>query len=227
MMCVDEFQNIAQFDKKHHFQKTLRSYWQHHNSVCYCLYGSKRHLMNKFFNKSSMPFYRFGDILFLDKISEKHWEQYIVKRFKLFGKEISKQHAANIADLVNCHSYYVQQLAHIAFVNTKVKLTEAILNQSVKQLLEQNQIMYQRIMEELTATQIEYMKAIVDGVTSFYSKRVAKNYDLGTVGNIKRVKEALEQKDVIDYFSKHPEFVDPVFQLWFSTYYLNRPLFAA
>jgi hypothetical protein len=33
--------------------------------------------------------------------------------------------------------------------------------------------------------------------------------------NIKRIKAALEQKDIMDFFSKEPEFVDPVFELWF------------
>ena len=225
VVCIDEFQNIAQFDSKHRFQKELRSYWQHHTGVTYCLYGSKRHLMVKFFNKVSMPFYRFGDMIFLEKITKDHWEQYIVKRFALFDKKISKTLAAQIADYVQCHSYYVQQLAHITFYRTEKETTEAILKKAVIQLLENNQIMYQRVIEDLSPPQLEFLRALSDGVTSFYSKKVNKQYDLGTVGNIKRVREALETKEVIDLFGKHPTFVDPVFELWFKTYYLNRPVF--
>ena len=226
IICIDEFQNIATFDKDNNFQKVLRSYWQHHKNVTYCLYGSKRHVMTTFFNKSSMPFFRFGDILFLKKIKDEHWVPFICSQFKLHKKRISKNQAKHITQAVDQHSYYVQQLSHIVFIRTTKSVDNDILNQSLKQLLEQNQIMYQRIIEDLSHTQIEFLRALVDGVTSFYSKKVSKEYDLGTVGNIKRIKEALENKDVIDYYSKHPTFVDPVFKLWFSTYYLNRPLFA-
>ena len=225
VVCIDEFQNIAQFDGKQRFQKELRSYWQHHTGVTYCLYGSKRHLMVKFFNKVSMPFYRFGDMMFLEKISREHWQEYIVKRFSLFHKKISKGHAGQIADFVQCHSYYVQQLAHITFHRTEKETTDEELQVSVIQLLENNQMMYHRVIEELSPPQIEFLRAMSNGVTSFYSKKVNKEYELGSVGNIKRIREALETKEVIDLFGKYPTFVDPVFELWFKTYYLNRPVF--
>lgn len=226
IVCIDEFQNIAHFDSKEKFQKVLRSYWQHHTNVTYCLYGSKRHLMVDFFNKSSMPFYKFGEILFLPKIEESEWVQYIIKRFQLFDKTISAEFAKRITEAVQCHSYYVQQLAYLVYTNTEEEVTEPIYRFSIENLLNQNQLLYQRIMDDLSANQIEYLRAMVDGVTSFYSKKVAKNYNLGTIGNLKRIKDALENKEVIDTFSKVPTFVDPVFELWFKTYYLNRPLFA-
>ena len=53
------------------FQRKLRAHWQTHTSVCYCLYGSKRHMLLSIFNDYSMPFYKFGDILFLQKSDEK------------------------------------------------------------------------------------------------------------------------------------------------------------
>jgi AAA+ ATPase superfamily predicted ATPase len=224
ILCIDEFQNIAQFDSKHHFQKELRSYWQHHSEVTYCLYGSKRHLMVKFFNKVSMPFYRFGDMIFLEKITREHWQQYIVKRFSLFNKKIDNKLAIQIADLVQCHSYYVQQLAHITFHRTPSTATEEVLKESVIQLLENNQILYQRVLEDLSPPQMEFLRAMTDGVTSFYSKKVNKDYELGSVGNIKRIREALEAKEVIDLFNKQPTFVDPVFELWFKSFYLDRPI---
>ena len=45
VVCIDEFQNICEFDNTLDFQKKLRSHWQKHTSVCYCLYGSKRHML--------------------------------------------------------------------------------------------------------------------------------------------------------------------------------------
>jgi hypothetical protein len=69
VICIDEFQQIAGFKDSKSFQKRLRSVWQLQQSVSYCLFGSKKHLMNELFEKKSLPFYKFGDVIYLPKIS--------------------------------------------------------------------------------------------------------------------------------------------------------------
>ena len=46
VVCIDEFQQIAEFKDSKTFQKRLRTVWQLQKSVSYCLFGSKKHLMN-------------------------------------------------------------------------------------------------------------------------------------------------------------------------------------
>lgn len=43
VICIDEFQQIADFPDSLTFQKKLRSIWQLQRNVSYCLYGSKAH----------------------------------------------------------------------------------------------------------------------------------------------------------------------------------------
>src|SRR5690606_28236231 len=69
IVCIDEFQNIATFADSLAFQKKLRSAWQHHQHVCYCLYGSRQHMLMELFNKQSHPFYRFGELMLLPRIA--------------------------------------------------------------------------------------------------------------------------------------------------------------
>ena len=90
VVCIDEFQNIATFDNSLAFQKLLRSVWQKHETACYCLYGSKFHMMQELFERQSMPFYRFGDLIHLSKIAEKDWRPFIKKRFENAGKNIDE-----------------------------------------------------------------------------------------------------------------------------------------
>lgn len=40
VVCIDEFQQIGEFDDSVTFQKKLRSVWQLQKNVSYCLYGS-------------------------------------------------------------------------------------------------------------------------------------------------------------------------------------------
>lgn len=99
------------FDNPLAFQKKLRSHWQNHSRVTYCLYGSRRGLMTELFTHSSMPFYKFGDLMFLEKIEEKQWVRFFIKRFKDTGKKINAADAALIAQKVENHPFYAQQLA--------------------------------------------------------------------------------------------------------------------
>ncbi|MCB0806735.1 MAG: ATPase, partial [Bacteroidales bacterium] len=79
MICIDEFQNIGYFNDPLAFQKKIRSHWQKHQNTSYCLYGSKRHMMMEVFASPSMPFYKFGDLMFLQKIPTEKWHPFIVK----------------------------------------------------------------------------------------------------------------------------------------------------
>lgn len=111
VVCIDEFQNINEYEEPLAFQRKLRSHWQKHTSVCYCLYGSKRHMLLNIFNNYGMPFYKFGDILFLSKINREEWVTFITQRFASTGKQISEELSGLIADKMKNHPYYTQQLS--------------------------------------------------------------------------------------------------------------------
>lgn len=49
VVCIDEFQQIGDFPDSLTFQKKLRSVWQLQSHVSYCLYGSKKHMMEQMF----------------------------------------------------------------------------------------------------------------------------------------------------------------------------------
>ena len=112
VLCIDEFQNIGQFPDPKATQKLLRSAWQRHKHVTHVLYGSKRHMMLDIFTKSTMPFYKFGDLMFLERIERPYWTAYIVDRFKRTKKKIDKDLATSIAAIMEDHPYSVQLLAN-------------------------------------------------------------------------------------------------------------------
>ena len=65
VVCIDEFQQIGEFNNSLVVQKRLRGVWQHQRNVSYCLFGSKKHLMMKLFQNRRMPFYQFGELRFV------------------------------------------------------------------------------------------------------------------------------------------------------------------
>ena len=221
VVCIDEFQNIANFDDSLAFQRKLRAHWQHHQNVAYCLYGSKRHMLLDISSNPEMPFYKFGDIMFLEKIDTKTWGKFIKKRFKDTGKNIAKKEAEYLARQVENHSYYVQQLAQQAWLRTTTTCSVAIIDNSLQSIKHQLSLLFVGLTETLTATQLYFLRAIIDGITVFGQENLAK-YRLGTSANVIRIKDALLSKEIIDITAKHIEIQDPIFKLWLKEEYFKN-----
>ena len=222
VVCVDEFQNISFMDDGIAFQKKLRAHWQKHQKANYILYGSRRHLMLDFFTKSSMPFYRFGEIMFLEKISEEHWVNYIVQRFVATNKKISDANAAIIAQVMKNHPYYVQQYAQAVWQQTTKTVNANNLYEATEDLLDQYTILYQKEVDMLTNFQLNFLKALSNNETAFGSKKILEDYELGTSANITRIKAALQNHEIIDVLGKTITFNDPLFAIWLQKRYFKR-----
>ena len=215
VICIDEFQNVGEYAEPLAFQRKLRSHWQLHNSVCYCLYGSKRHMLLDIFGNYEMPFYKFGDMMFLEKIAETDWIPYIQGRFMKSGKQISAPLASMIVRLVDAHPYYVQQLAHQVWLRTDVECSETIVLDAHESLIDQMKLLFSNLLDSLTPKQINFLHAVVDGVENFSSKEVLDKYELGTSANIKNLRKALLQRDLIDVLpGNKTELQDPIFGAW-------------
>jgi hypothetical protein len=222
VVCIDEFQNVAMFDDSLAFQKKLRSNWQKHQKTTYCLYGSKRHMMVDIFTSQSMPFYKFGDILFLQKIEKDELVKFVIKRFKATGKKIDKASAEFLVDIAECHPYYVQQLAHLAWLNTQNECDISKAQLALDTLTMQLDFLFQTITDELSNTQVNFLKALIDGVEQFSATETLIKYQIGTSANITRIKKSLENREIIDLFGEKITMLDPIYQYWLRRVYFGR-----
>lgn len=215
VICIDEFQQIAEFSDSKTFQKRLRTIWQLQQNVSYCLFGSKKHLMNELFERRSLPFYKFGDALYLQKIDTEDWVKYICERFDATNKTISLSLAEKIAQKVDNHSSYVQQLAWLVWIHTDEVATEENFEEAWQDLLDQNTPLFEKQTENLTGYQLNFLRAIIDGVSKeFTTKNVLEKYNLGTSSNVAIVKRALIKKELIDTEKKEIVISDIVLKEW-------------
>lgn len=221
-ICIDEFQNIGYFDDPLAFQKKLRAHWQKHENVSYVLFGSKRHMLLEVFASPSMPFYNFGSMMFLEKISKSDWTSFIVKQFNHSGKSIAEETAADIAEKTECHSYYVQQLAQLCWLQTKKKATKDIVAESFHSLTMQLSLVFQNITDTLATTQINFLKAVLNNENQLSSKKVIAEYNLGTSANVNRIKTRLINREIIDQHQGNIEILDPIYKAWLKHIYFRK-----
>lgn len=221
VVCIDEFQNINEYEEPLAFQRKLRSHWQKHTSVCYCLYGSKRHMLLNIFNNYGMPFYKFGDIFFLSKINREEWVTFITQRFASTGKQISEELSGLIADKMKNHPYYTQQLSQQVWFRTPDSgCTQEIVEEAFISLIDQLSLLFANVVDALTPKQINFLLAVADGNSNFSSKEVLSKYKLGTSANIKNLRKATLEKDLIDVLPGNVvEIQDPAFEYWLRYVY--------
>ena len=217
VVCIDEFQQIGEMPDSLTVQKTIRSVWQHHRNVCYCLFGSKQHLMNNLFYSRKMPFYQFGDMFFLKKIPTEKWVPFITSRFKDAGKQISEKLAERICQTVDNYSSYVQQLAWNVLVVSDSIVTEQTFQEGLEATFAQVTPFFVELTANLTTYQMNLLRAICSGFhEDFGKKEVTSQYDLGSRSNLVKLKKALIEREIIEQTEDGLFISDPLFERWFK-----------
>lgn len=218
VVCIDEFQQIGEFSDTLTVQKRLRGIWQHQTSVSYCLFGSKMHLMSNLFQNKRMPFYQFGEMMYLNCISTEDWVPFICSRFEAHGKHISEELAAKICNTVACYSSYVQQLSWNVMVEASEEVTENDYETGCTALMAQCSALFVQQTQGLSTYQLNMLRAICAGYHSEYgSKEVQDKYPLGSKSNVSRLKTALVERELVEERKDGLYFSDVVFERWFRT----------
>ena len=179
--------------------------------------------METLFGRQSNPFYRFGDIIYLQRIGRSDWVEFICRRFKDSGKTISEALAGSIADMVENYPAYVQQLAWYVWLETDGAVQEDMLNSAMNKMLDAYQPMFSEQVSRLTLRQKNFLKALGAGVESGFSKqKVLEQYQLGSSAAVSRAKKSLIEKDLIALEGTDRLVIaDPVFKLWLNKRFWN------
>lgn len=215
VVCIDEFQQIGDFTQSVIFQKKLRSAWQHHKRVTYCFFGSKKHMMEKIFGDRNMPFYQFGELMNLGRISTADWVPFIKERFESGGKYISDGIAVRLCELVENYSSYVQQLAWNLYVVAANNATNDDLALARRDLLNQNDSFFIQQLRGLSAYQLNFLKAVCSGIhDGFTSSKVLSEWNIGAKSNVSVIKKSLLDNELIEERGKQIYLADPVFEMW-------------
>lgn len=223
IVFIDEFQQLAGQTNSGIFLKKLRPAWQNQPGITLCLAGSRRQYLQKLFLKPDKPLYRFCENILLPKISVTEWIRYICSQFENTEKLIPAEIAKHICLTVDCHSAYVQQLSWLVWNKTAKIAGLKEFTDSLEILLSHNSTLFGRMISDLTQYQLSFVRALADGLESeFTSVRNMKKYELASSANVARIKQALDQKEIIDIERKRITLTDPVFKTWIRRNYSER-----
>ena len=162
-----------------------------------------------------MPFYQFGDTIYLEPIPTEEWVPFICAHFAQEGKKISEQQVVQICDMVHNYSSYVQQLAWNVMLNTEEELTDEILQVAMQDLTAHNTALFMQQIDGLTTYQMNFLRAVARGVhKDFTSQEILETYNLGTKSNITRLITVLTNKELVEKRIDGIYIADPIFEMW-------------
>lgn len=217
VVCIDEFQQAAEWPDSLQVQKRMRGIWQHQQHVSYCLFGSRQHMMNQLFQNKRMPFYQFGEPNYLQAISTDDWIPFIQSKFEKKGLHIDSNFVQQICNMVENQSSYVQQLSWNVMLNTENEVTGETIEMGISDLLMQCTPLFMEQTGTLTSYQMNLLRAIVDGQhTHWSSQEVLTKYNLGTKSNVAKMQKVLLERDFIVSTEQGLFLSDPVMGLWFK-----------
>ena len=225
LIAIDEFQQILNYPEKN-TDAWLRSKMQQLNNVFFIFSGSQQHLMKDLFGSPNRPFFRSTHLLKLEKLNKEVYQNFIIKMFKLYKKELNKEIANKILDWADVHTFYVQQLCNRIFSATTNAVTDEIWKDQAYILLKEQETIFYSYRNMLTPSQWNLLKAIAKEEKVFHpsAKDFIKTYNLGTSAGVLRSLQSLLNVELIyiefnDKGEQYYSVYDIFFRRWIETVY--------
>lgn len=197
-IAIDEFQQVLQYPEKN-VEALLRTKIQKLKNVQFIFSGSHKHLLSSMFTDYNRPFYQSSDMLYLDKIAPEIYQSFIISLFKQHKRNITTSVVNTLLEWTRCHTFYVQTVCNRLFATGQKQIDEPALQQTLVELLKENEGTYYSYRNLLTTAQWNLLYAIANEEMAVMptSSSFLRKYDLGSASTVNRSIQALLAKEMI------------------------------
>lgn len=202
------------------FLRTLRRSFKSQKSCIFCLHGNDTLHFRKLV-RAPGPLSGLGQLFELRHNPTVHRSASIRKLFHDNDKKINYRTSIQISYAVDNHPYYLKLLAWHALIRTRNLCTLKIVDEAMSDLLLHFEDHFQKIVERLTPKQLSFLKALLEQGSRLCSESVLKDYQLGSSGNVARIKLSLKNKEIINTVGRDIVFTDPLFRKWLQVRYFK------
>ena len=206
IVVFDEFQEIMEVEKG--IDRKLRAIMQEQQHVNYIFLGSEESMMTDIFERKKSPFYHFGMLIRLKKIPFEDFHSYITERIQPIVSSDANRIAEEILAFTQCHPYYTQQLASMAWEIALYKKTsvDTLIDNAVNQITETHDLNFERIWMSLNNTDKRIIRMLSKGEKPYEQK------SLPTSTTYSSIKKLMKKGFLIKENGYEVE--DPFFKQW-------------
>lgn len=219
LIYFKEFQNITFAEGEELNLEKVDKIWSKHKHVKYILTGSCVNMMKNLTQERKLFYYSAVQID-LQPIDKKLVCQFITSNFMKLGRVIEIEEAMKILEITSGNMWYVKQLCSICYGMPIGYVSRKSVNMAAETLVSTHTPRFKQTMLDLTANQISFIKAVIDGVERFSSADILETYRLNSSANVFRIKDALKKKEVMTFDREDNAIIlDPLFEYWLRYYY--------
>jgi len=198
IIAMDEFQQIRKYPDQN-VESLLRKHIQGMSNVTFIFSGSLKNILLSMFSEYSKPFYQSTDILYLEKISEHDYSDFIQEKFEKAKTQISPVEIMYLLTLTRCHTFYVQYLSNRLYSRNPGIIDKDLINEVWYEILHERENIFYSYRNLLTEFQFKLLKSIAKEkqVNQPYEKEFIRKHNLGTPSTVNAAIKALSEKELI------------------------------
>ncbi len=198
IIAIDEFQQIANYPEKN-VEAILRTIVQQLNNVNFIFSGSHKHLLIEMFNSTKRPFFSSTTPMYLDKINEEAYQNFIVRLFGEQKKKIEEDAVSFILKWTKRHTYYTQALCNKVYQISDKKIDLETVYLACDRILDEQEVVFYQYRKLLTAGQWNLLIAIAKDDVVFQPTGAAfvGKYNLGNPTSVRRSLKSLVDKEMV------------------------------
>ena len=210
IVVFDEFQELLALEKS--LDKRLRSVIQFHKNVNYMFLGSVESMMKQIFENKKSPFYHFGLLFALNKISYNDFYDFLQSRFAEITEK-SAEITKKILDFSLCHPYYTQQLAfYIWLTLEREEYSDSIVIDIINEIIVLHDNDFERLWNTFNNTDKKVLIELAFAQTNLLSAPVLYKNASASSTTFSALKRLTEKGILIK--AKDYEIDDPFFKNW-------------
>jgi len=210
IVVFDEFQDLLSLEQS--LDKRLRSVIQFHKNINYVFLGSSESLMKQIFENKKSPFYHFGQLFTLKKISYSDFLSFLQTRFANITDK-SVEISEKILNFSHCHPHYTQQLAfHVWLALEREGYSENIVNETVENVILLHDHDFERLWNNFNNTDKKVLIDLAFQQANLLSASVL-NKSTSASSTIFSALKRLTKKGILIKAEKY-EIDDPFFRNW-------------
>lgn len=212
IVVLDEFQDIFRIHTG--LDRLMRSVMQNQTNINYVFMGSSESMIREIFEKKNSPFYRFGSLMTIGKISMDKFGLFLEERFAGITKQ-NKKISETILGTTGSHPYYTQQLAFTVWeLLGRSGYSPDIVEIAANEIVQSHDNDYERLWNSLNRTDMMVLTGMAATDISPLSDEFSRIYGTGAVSTVFSTLQRLTSKGILIKESPVYYLDDPFFKRW-------------
>lgn len=197
-VAFDEFQTVAEYADKR-VEALLRSHIQQLTNVNFIFCGSKQHLLQNMFVTAARPFYQSTQMMTLGPIDADAYFDFACQLFDNHSQKMEREAFDYLFDTLSAHTWYVHSILNRLYETGEPLITRQLVEEVVRQVVEENAATYQTFIQLITATQARVLRAVAKchSVKEVLSADFLSEHHLGAASTVRSAVKALVEKELL------------------------------